>query len=265
MTASVAPGPAERAAGLLLAARRARRPIASLPDDCRPETLAEGYLAQDAFVASSGGAVAGFKIGATSAKAQAFLEIDAPFAGSVLKHDLHDSPAVLAAARFPFRLIEPEVAFRLGRDLPPRARGYEREEVAAAVADLHPAIEIVTSGLQNWQRQGVASLIADNGVNGALILGPACAHWRDFDLPRHEVTLRVNGEVAGTGVGGNALGDPMSALAWLVEHRARRGRGLAAGQVVTTGVVTEFVELDAGDEAVADFVSLGEVRLAFTA
>jgi 2-keto-4-pentenoate hydratase len=35
--------------------------------------------------------------------------------------------------------------------------------------------------------------------------------------------------------------------------------------VVTTGVVTEFVELDAGDEAVADFGSLGEVRLAFTA
>jgi 2-keto-4-pentenoate hydratase len=123
----------------------------------------------------------------------------------------------------------------------------------------------VTSGLQNWRRQGVASLIADNGVNAALVLGPASAAWRGIDLPRHEVTLRINGEVAGTGVGGNALGDPMTALTWLVEHRSRRGRGLAAGQVITTGVVTEFVELDAGDEAVADFGSLGEVRLAFTA
>jgi 2-keto-4-pentenoate hydratase len=265
MTAGAALGPAERAAGLLLAARRARRPIETLPDDCRPASLAEGYLAQDAFVALSGGAVAGFKIGATSAKAQTFLGIDAPFAGSVLKDDLHDSPAVLAAGRFSFRLIEPEFAFRLGRDLPPRANGYTTEEVAAAVAELYPAMEVVTSGLQNWRRQGVASLIADNGVNGALVLGPACADWRDFDLPRHEVTLRVNGEVAGTGVGGNALGGPMTALAWLVEHRARRGRGLEAGQVVTTGVVTEFVELDAGDEAVADFGPLGEVRLAFTA
>jgi 2-keto-4-pentenoate hydratase len=265
MTASDAPGPAEHAAALLLAARRDRRPIEALPDDCRPADPADGYLVQDAFVALSGGAVAGFKIGATSAKAQTFLGIDAPFAGSVLKDDLHDSPAVLAAARFPFRLIEPEFAFRLGRDLPPRAGGYERGEVAAAVADLHPAIEIVTSGLRDWHRQGVTSLIADNGVNGALVLGPACPNWRDFDLPRHEVTLRINGEVAGTGVGGNALGDPMSALVWLVEHRSRRGRGLAAGQVVTTGVVTEFVELDAGDEAVADFGALGEVRLGFTA
>ncbi len=265
MTTSATQGPAERAAALLLAARRARRPIEALPDDCRPATLVEGYLAQDAFVALSGGAVAGFKIGATSAKAQAFLGIDAPFAGCVLKDDLHDSPAVLAAARFPFRLIEPEFAFRLGRDLAPRANGYTPEEVAAAVAELHPAIELVTSGLQDWRRQGVASLIADNGVNAALILGPACADWRELDLPRHEVTLRVNGEPAGTGVGGNALGGPLTALAWLVDHRARRGQGVAAGQVVTTGVVTEFVELDAGDEAVADFGPLGEVRLAFTA
>ncbi len=265
MMTSTAKGPAERAAGLLLTARRARRPIEALPDDCRPATLDEGYLAQDAFVALSGGVVAGFKIGATSAKAQAFLGIDAPFAGCVLKDDLHDSPAVLAAGRFPFRLIEPEFAFRLGRDLPPRAKGYTPEEVAAAVAELHPAMELVTSGLQDWRRQGVASLIADNGVNAALVLGPACTDWRGLDLPRHEVTLRVNGEVAGAGVGGNALGGPLTALAWLADHRARRGQGLESGQVVTTGVVTDFVELDAGDEAVADFGPLGEVRLGFTA
>jgi 2-keto-4-pentenoate hydratase len=35
--------------------------------------------------------------------------------------------------------------------------------------------------------------------------------------------------------------------------------------VVTTGVVTEFVELSAGDEAVADFGALGEARVAFGA
>lgn len=265
MTTGDAPGPAERAAGLLLAARRARQPIEALPDDCRPATLAEGYLAQDAFVALSGGGVAGFKIGATSPRAQAFLEIDEPFAGCVLEGDLHDSPARLSAGDFIFRLIEPEFAFCLGRALPPRAQGYTREEAADAVATLHPAIELVTSGLRDWRRQGAASLIADNGVDGGLVLGPACADWRGLDLPRHEVTLRVNGEPAGSGVGGNALGGPLTALAWLVDHRTRRGLGLEAGQVVTTGVVTEFVELDAGDEAVADFGPLGEVRLAFEA
>jgi 2-keto-4-pentenoate hydratase len=259
------PQQARRAAELLLAARRERRALAAIPADCRPADLDEGYRIQDAFVALAGRAVAGFKIGATSPRAQAFLEIDEPFAGCVLQGDLHDSPARLPAGNFIFRLIEPEFAFRLGRALPLRAQGYTREEVVGAVATLHPAIELVTSGLQDWRRQGAASLIADNGVDGGLVLGPACADWRGLDLPRHEVTLRVNGAPAGSGVGGNALGDPVSAMAWLVDHRARRGLGLEAGQVVTTGVVTEFVELGAGDEAVADFGPLGEVRLAFPA
>jgi 2-keto-4-pentenoate hydratase len=259
------PAQARRAAELLLAARGERRALEAIPADCRPADPDEGYRVQDAFVALAGKAVAGFKIGATSPRAQAFLEVEEPFAGCVLQGDLHDSPARLPARDFIFRLIEPEFAFRLGRDLPPRAQGYTREDVAAAVAALHPAIELVTSGLQDWRHQGAASLIADNGVDGGLVLGPACADWRGLDLPRHAVTLRVNGEVAGSGVGGNALGDPLTALAWLVDHRLRRGLGLAAGQVVTTGVVTELVELEAGDEAVADFGPLGEVRLAFAA
>ena len=259
------PEAARRAAELLLAARRERRAIEALPADCRPAGLEDGYRIQDAFVALSGKAVAGFKIGATSERAQTFLEIDAPFAGCVLQGDLHDSPARLPAGDFVFRLIEPEFAFRLGRGLPPSDAAYDRRAVADAVDSLHPAIEIVTSGLQGWRRQGAASLIADNGVDGGLVLGPACADWRGLDLPGHAVTLAVNGEHVGSGVGANALGDPLIALAWLAEHLSRRGRGLEAGQVVTTGVVTPFVELAAGDSAVADFGALGEVRLTFEA
>jgi 2-oxo-3-hexenedioate decarboxylase/2-keto-4-pentenoate hydratase len=259
------PEAAERAAGLLAAARRDRRPIAGLPADCRPATAAEGYRIQDAFVAASGDGIAGFKIGATSERAQRFLETDTPFAGCVLSRDLLDGPAELAAGRFSLRLIEPEFAVRLGRDLPARDGAYDSAAVADAVASLHPAIEVVTSGLADWSRRGVPSLIADNGVNGALVLGPACTEWRRFDLPRHEVELRFNGAPAGHGVGGNTLGGPMNALAWLANHRAARGLGLTAGQVVTTGVVTEFVELAAGDEAVSDFGALGEVRVRFTA
>ncbi len=41
------------------------------------------------------------------------------------------------------------------------------------------------------------------------------------------------------------------------------GRGLKAGDLVTTGLVTRFVYADAGDEVRADFRELGEVRLRF--
>lgn len=257
------PAQARRAAELLLEARRGRRPIEALPADCKPGSLDEGYRVQDAFVELSGKAVAGYKIGATSERAQSFLEIDAPFAGCVLHGDLHGSPATLPAGDFIFRLIEPEFAFRLGRDLPPRGAAYDSDEVADAVECLHPAIELVTSGLENWRGQGAAALIADNGVDGGLVLGPACADWRGLDLPGHAVSLAVNGAPAGDGVGANALGDPRAALAWLANHLSKRGRGLEAGAVVTTGVVTPFVELEAGDSAVADFGPLGQVQLTF--
>lgn len=257
------PEAARRAAKLLIEARREVRPLDALPADCRPAGADDGYQVQACFVAASGEAAVGYKIGATSQRAQTFLGCDGPFAGTVLAKDLLESPLTLPAGRFIFRLIEPEFAFRLARDLPPREAPYGEAELAEAVASLHPAIEVVTCALSDWRHQDVGALIADNGVNGALVLGPGCTDWRRFDLPSHPVTLAVNGVAAGPGVGANALGGPLTALAWLADHQP--AGGLKAGHVVTTGVVTEFVELDAGDEAVADYGDLGQVRVRFEA
>lgn len=259
----MSPEEARRAAALLLAARADCRPLASLPPACRPKDAAEGYAVQDALVAAMGGHVAGYKIGATSQKAQSYLETDGPFSGQVLEANLLDSPQHLAAASYNLRVIEPEFAFRLASDLPSRAQGYEEAGVAAAVEAVYPAIELVTSGLADWNHQGVASLIADNGVNGALILGAPSVDWRDLDIGAQRVTVRINGEDGGEGYGANAMGHPLTALTWLANHLSRRDRGLVAGQVVTTGVVTRFYELNAGDRVEADFGQLGAVMLDF--
>jgi 2-oxopent-4-enoate/cis-2-oxohex-4-enoate hydratase len=119
--------------------------------------------------------------------------------------------------------------------------------------------------LENWHFQGVPSLIADNGVNAALVLGDPDEDWRRLDLAAHAVELTVNGAPAGDGVGANALGHPIEALLWLANQLSHRGIGLKKGEVVTTGVVTPFVLLEAGDEAVASFGVLGEVSVAFDA
>ena len=64
-------------------------------------------------------------------------------------------------------------------------------------------------------------------------------------------------------MGANALGGPLLALGWLVESLSALGRGLHAGEVVMTGVLTPFVELSAGQTAQADFGPLGTVSLSF--
>ena len=78
------------------------------------------------------------------------------------------------------------------------------------------------------------------------------------------VSLAINGIPAGSGRGANAYGGPLTALTWLVNHLCARGRGIAAGEVVTTGVVTELSYLKAGDRAVADYGSLGSVEVRLT-
>lgn len=256
------PDAAARAAGLLLAARRSRRPLERLPEDCRPASLADGYAIQEALVAQSGEPPVGFKIGATSQKAQGFLGIDTPFSGRILASGAQESPASLSAGRFIFCLVEPEFAFRMARPLPPRDRPYDEEAVAAAVGSLHPAIEVVTSAYgAAWSKAGGPALVADNGVHGAFVLGPACADWRGRDLVGHRVSLSHNGRRISEGTGGNALGGPLTALTWLANQQRALGRALAAGQLVTTGVVTDFVEVAAGDAIVADYGDLGRVEL----
>jgi 2-keto-4-pentenoate hydratase len=73
----------------------------------------------------------------------------------------------------------------------------------------------------------------------------------------------INGAAAATGSGGNVLGDPRTALVWIAEDLRRHGRGLRAGDVVTTGTTTAPVPVGAGDEVRADFGALGEVAFRF--
>ena len=259
------PAAIERAAQALLAARRNRRPIVALAADDRPETVADGYAIQVRFAELMGEPVVGWKIGCTSAAARTILGIDHPFAGRVFPSGMLDSPACLAAADFPLRGIEAEFAFRLAVDLVPRAAPYERAEIAGAIDRVHPAIEIIEPAFaaDSWYEIGAASTIADNGAHGALVLAPPVDPIDAGDLARQPVVLHINGVVRREGSGAEALGHPLDAVAWLASDLSRRGIGLSAGQVVTTGTCSSFHTLDSGDEAIAKFPGLGSVSVRF--
>ncbi|MET4806749.1 fumarylacetoacetate hydrolase family protein [Limibacillus sp. MBR-115] len=255
----------QRCVEMLTGARRDLQPLAELPADIRPADLAEGYVVQDVLLAVQNAKACGYKIAATSAVAQTLLGVDGPFFGRLLEEAYHDSPAHLPADRFLFRLIEPEFAFILAEDLPPRGADYSSDEVSQAVASLHPAFEIVSSSFgRDWTKRGAPSLAADNAVHGAFVLGLGTEDWRHLDLANLEVRLTVDGEAFSSGRGEAVLGHPLRALTWLANDLTRRGRGLQAGETVTTGLVTaKFALLEAGQGCRADFGPLGEVTLAF--
>ncbi len=260
------PDAVDRAARLLAAARLEKRSIGDLPDDCRPLTVADGYRVQDRLAELLGFDIGGWFCACTNREIQEKIGLSGPYCARLFSHVIHASPARLAPGDFPSSLVlECEFAFRLGHDLPARARPYTREEVAEAVASVHPSIEVVSGVFDDWLDKPIALIIADNGTDGALVHGDGVARWRDIDLAGVAVALAVNGRIVREGSGANVLGDPLEALAWLANARAGRGDGLAAGHIHNTGTCTSLYFAAPGDEAVADFGPLGEVRLSFTA
>ena len=253
----------EEAVELLIAARGDHRRLDAFPPSCRPESFEDGHAIQEAFVKAWSVPVAGYKIGCTSVEAQAMLASPGPFPGRVFAPVLLRSPAKVAAKAFHRLGIEPEFAFTLAHDLPARPAQYTREEVADAVAAVHAAIELVDSRWTDWIKAGIASIVADNGANGGLVLGPAVADWRKLDLAKAKAVLRFDDKIIAEGTGAAVLGNPLDALTWLANHLSARGYGLKAGDAVTTGTVASIHFAEPGMHVTADFGTLGTVELRF--
>ena len=255
---------ARRAADILWSAWQERRLLEALPDDCRPQSLEEGYAIQDALAAQHGGEVIGWKIAATSANGQRHIGVSEPLGGRLFAKFCHPDGARLPADTMHMRVAEAEFAFRMANDLPPRPNRYTTEEVMAAVGTLHLAIEVPDSRYRDFARVGAPQLVADDSCACFFVLGDEAMGWRDIDLAAHPVAGHKNGVVAERGSGANVLGDPRVALAWLANDRAARGDGLKAGQIVTTGTCIKPMTIAPGDRVVADFGALGRVRVQFS-
>lgn len=126
-------------------------------------------------------------------------------------------------------------------------------------------MEIVDSRYHEWTTIGAPHIIADNGSHGGWVQGAPVADWQEIDLAELDVVLRANGEVVREGNGFAVMGNPLNALTWLANVRAvYAGEGLEAGDVISTGTTIDVYDAKAGDELVADYGPLGEVRLKLT-
>jgi 2-keto-4-pentenoate hydratase len=245
-----------KAASALAAARRTRLPIGDLPSDAQPEDDADAYAIQDSVVALLGMPIAGWKVGAPNPTA-------IPNAAPLLQPLIAPSPAQLDPKSVPVLGIEAELAFRFKKDLPARSIPYARDEVAAAIGSLHPAIEVVDSRFTNRNVVSAAARLADFQSNGHFVFGPALTDWKGVDPTRQAITLEIGAKQAADVVGGNAAVDLFRLLMWLIDHAGKRGRGIKANDIVTTGSYTGVTFAKPGDTVTARFAGLGEVKVSF--
>ncbi len=253
---------------------------AALGPSGAPLTLREGYLVQHelaelladeprvvtgaartatrASAAGRRGRV-GFKVANTNGTSQAFLGVPHPFFGPILPSRAASAGSSSAdaaqaeCARMQLRLVEPEIALRVARDLPRKADGepYTAEQLARCecVDAVLGSIEIVHTSYADWRAVGAPAIVADLASNGcfafgapreAALAGPSAA------LPKRLAdlccVLEVDGREVGRGRGANALGGPLNVLAWLanaiIEHSHGR-QCLREGDIVSTGVIMD--------------------------
>lgn len=240
--------------------------VRELPPSCRPRDRAEGYAIQAEVARLSGQRVAGWKIAATSIAGQRHIGVDGPLAGRLFAERTVAPGAAIALQGNVLNVAEAEFAFRLRAPLPARAEAYTRDEVLAAVASIHPAIEIPDSRYEDFAVVGAPQLIADTACACWVAIGAAAPiDWQGWDLPSQEVGVFRNGAAAGAGIGANVMGDPRQALTWLANELSRHGEELQAGQIVITGTCAAPLAVSPADHVRMDFGPIGTIEATFVA
>jgi 2-keto-4-pentenoate hydratase len=257
----------ERAATLLCRVRLGREGLVGLPEDCRPENEAEAYEVQDVLhrkLSLAGyGDLAGHKIGCTTPVMQRFLGIDNPCAGGVFGTTVQQERGSFRHAGFLHVGVECEIAVRLARNLPASGTPYDRDAAGRAVGAVIAAIEVVDDRYDDYRNLDTPTLIADDFFNAACVLGEPVVDWRGLDLAALPGRMAINGREVGQGRGGDILGDPLEALAWLANSMSSRGRSLADGELVLLGSVVQTVWVEQGDRVEIEIEGLGRVGARF--
>jgi 2-keto-4-pentenoate hydratase len=237
--------------------------IAAIPEEVRPRTRAEGYAVQAHF-AEHTAAVVGWKIAATSEVGQRHINVSGPLAGRVLAERLVEPGEPIPLEGNFMHLAELEFAFRMATDFAPRDTAYSQQEVVEGTGDLLLSWEIPSTRYDVVQDAGEAQLVADNACGFHLSVVPAADQgWKDADLAAHRVRATNSSGLVLDGAGHRVLGDPRTALTWLVNELSGLHITVEAGQVVTTGICTDPMPVAPGDTVTGDFGRFGTHSVTF--
>ena len=105
--------------------------------------------------------------------------------------------------------------------------------------------------------------VADNACSGRYVIGPDVPDWMRISWTAVTAELWIDGALAAPTQESHLRGDPFEALVWTANFLARRGLGLEAGQIVSTGSASVPTARNEGHEVIAHFGELGEVRIRF--
>lgn len=221
---------------IFIRSRKARPHWGPVPEDRRPRSLDDGYRLQHAIhraLAGQGITHVGYKIGCTSSAGQRGFGLDEPVHAGMF--DTTRAANLREALAIPLLspLIECEIAFTMVSALDGTA-DLSDAALSEAVGSAHLACEVVDAryGVPATEI-GAPTLLTDDFLHSAFVLGPAVAGWRDLPLERLSGVIEIDDQLF-TGSSAEVL-TPFQSLRWLIGKLARHGQRLEAGAIVLTG------------------------------
>jgi 2-keto-4-pentenoate hydratase len=117
----------------------------------------------------------------------------------------------------------------------------------------------VDSRIVDW-RIRLVDTVADLASTALVVTGEQVVAIDSFEPRLCGMAIYRNGQLAATGAGAAALGDPIVAVAWLANRLGPMGTALEAGQLILTGALHAAFPITDGDVVHADFDHLGSVH-----
>lgn len=199
---------------------------------------------------------AGRKIGFTNRTLWERYGVSEPLWGMVYDRTLQwaeNGKATLSLAGLLQPRIEPEICFRL-KSRPPLTR--DPQALLDCIEWIAHAVEIVQCPHPGW-KFAIADCTANNGLHGRLVVGAPVPVQKIAGLaaalPFLKVTLRQGAETRDQGTGANVLGSPLLALAFLIEVLGKQDEKLSAGEIISTGTLTDAHPVAPGERWSTDF------------
>jgi 2-keto-4-pentenoate hydratase len=233
----------EDIADTLRAARRRGEPIPA-PTETWPSLDADAAFSVQKInvehAIADGDRLVGYKLGNIAKVMQDAFGLDQPDYGHLLAGSFVHEGTTLQGKTF----IEPHVELEPAFVLRKRLGGPNTTivDVINAIDYAMPAIEIIDSRVKDWAI-GLPDTLADNGSTGAVILGGTPRPLTDLNLRDTRGVLRFNDREIIAGTTGNILGNPLAAVAWLVNRLADYDVAFEPGQVILPGSCLKAVPM----------------------
>ncbi|AKH68082.1 2-keto-4-pentenoate hydratase [Spongiibacter sp. IMCC21906] len=208
---------------------------------------------------SDGERVIGKKIGVTSRAVQEMLGVPQPDFGFLTNQMLCESEADISNMIAP--RAEGEIAFVLKSDLV--GPGVSELDVLNATEWVMPCFEIVDSRIDNWKIK-IQDTIADNASCGLFAVNQDCRiDPRTVDLVNCNMQVYKNGQIISEGRGIEAMGNPLTCVAWLANTLGKYGISLCKGDIILSGSLVPLEPVSVGDQMSLEISDIGSLNLKF--